>query len=127
MTNETIFNEYAYNLFNDLSYDNVDNVRITLCNFINKIWNKNKKEYEWIKKNKKILEIIYRLKNDKENDVKKILEKIEINIDDIEDKEKVLEPKEVNNKFVNEFQEFKNMFNFEAFLGRKWLVKKVSK
>ena len=124
MTNETIFNEYAYNLFNDLSYDKVDNVRITLCNFINKIWNKNKKEYEWIKKNKKILEIIYRLKNDKEIDVKKILEKIEININDIEDKEKVLEPNKVNNTFVNEFQDFKTMFNDDAFLGRKWLIKK---
>ena len=123
MTNEQIFNEYAFNLFNDLSYDNIANTRISLGGFISKMWNKNKKEYEWIKKDKNIINIIYRLKNDQEIDVKKSVEKIEINIDDIEDKKKVLESKKVNKKFINEFKEFKKMFNYEAFLGKTWLKK----
>ena len=123
MTNEQIFNEYAFNLFNDLSYDNIVNTRISLGGFISKMWNKNKKEYEWIKKDKNIINIIYRLKNDQEIDVKKSVEKIEINIDDIKDKKKVLESKKVNKKFINEFKEFKKMFNYEAFLGKTWLKK----
>ena len=70
------------------------------------------------------MNIIYRLKNDKENDVKKTVEKIDINIDDIKDKEKVLESKAVNKNFKNEFKEFKIMFNYNAFLGKTWLKKK---
>ena len=123
MTNEQIFNEYAFNLFNDLSYDNIVNTRISLGGFISKMWNKNKKEYEWIKKDKNIINIIYRLKNDQEIDVKKSVEKIEINIDNIKDKKKALESKKVNKKFINEFKEFKKMFNYEAFLGKTWLKK----
>ena len=124
MTNEQVFNEYAFDLFNDLSYDKIANTRISLGSFISKIWKKNKKEYEWIKRDKNFLNIIYRLKNDKEIDVKKSVEKIEINIDDIEDKKKVLAPKKVNKKFMNEFKEFKIMFNYNAFLGKTWLKKK---
>ena len=124
MTNEQVFNEYAFDLFNDLSYDKIVNTRISLGTFISKIWNKNKKEYDWIKKDKNILKIIYRLKNDKENDVKKTVEKIEIIIDVIENKKKVLESKKVNKKFNNEFKEFKKMFNYDAFLGKTWLKKK---
>ena len=67
ITNETIFKEYGYNLLNDLSYDKVVNTRYTLISFLSKIWTKNKKEYDWIKNDQKIIEIIYRLKNDKEN------------------------------------------------------------
>ena len=124
MTNEQIFNEYAFDLFNDLSYDNIVNTRISLGSFISKMWSKNKKEYEWIKKDKNIINIIYRLKNDKEIDVKKSVEKIEINIDNIKDKKKALESKKVNKKFINEFKEFKKMFNYEAFLGKTRLKKK---
>jgi hypothetical protein len=124
MTNQKVFKEYAFDLFNDLSYDKIVNTRISLGSFISKIWNKNKKEYEWIKKDKNILNIIYRLKNDKENDVKKTVEKIKINTKDVEDKEEVLAPKKVNKKFKNEFKEFKKMFNYDAFLGKTWLKKK---
>ena len=124
MTNEKVFNEYAFDLFNDLSYDKIANTRISLGSFISKIWSKNKKEYDWIKKDKNILNIIYRLKNDKENDVKKTVEKIEINIDDIEDKKQVLASKKVNKKFINEFKEFKKMFNYDAFIGKTWPKKK---
>ena len=124
MTNEQVFNEYAFDLFNDLSYDSIVNTRITLGSFISEIWNKNKKEYEWIKKSEKILNLIYRLKNDKENDVKKSVEKIDITIDDIKDITKALETKQVNQNFKNEFKEFKIMFNYNAFLGKTWLKKK---
>ena len=120
MTNEQIFNEYAFDLFNDLSYDNIVNTRISLGSFISKMWSKNKKEYEWIKKDKNIINIIYRLKNDKEIDVKKYVENIDINSDKI-DKEKVLEKINVNDKFINEFKDFKNIFDYEPFLGKAWL------
>jgi hypothetical protein len=118
--NEKKFKDYAFNLFNDLSYDKIVNVRYSLSSFINKIWNKNKKEYEWIKNNNEMIEIIYRLKNDKNDEVKKCLEKIDINEENIEDKEKVLEVKEVNSKFINEFQDFKKIFDYEPFLGKSW-------
>ena len=120
ITNEKIFKEYAYDLFNDLSYDKVINTRYTLSKFLSYIWNKNKKEYEWIKNDEKIIEIIFRLKNDKEIDVKKCVENIDINSDKI-DKEKVLEKINVNDKFINEFKDFKNIFDYEPFLGKAWL------
>ena len=122
--NEKIFMEYAYELFNELSYDTIVNVRYTLAYFINMIWNHNKKEYEWIKQNGKIIEIIYRLKNDKEIDVKRCVEKIDINMDKIENKDKILESKIVNTKFNNEFQEFKKIFDYVPFLGKSWIKKK---
>ena len=122
--NEKIFKEYVLELFNDLSYDTVVNVRYTLAFFISMIWNKNKKEYEWIKSDEIILEIIYRLKNDKENEIKKFMEKIEINMDKINDKEKALKSKEVNQKFINEFNDFQVMFKYMPFLGKAFIKKK---
>ena len=122
-TNETIFKEYGYNLLKDLSYDKVINTRYTLSSFLSKIWGKNKKEYDWIKNDEKIIEIIYRLKNDKESEVKKCVENIEINMDKI-DKQKVLEKINVNDKFINEFKDFKDIFQFEPFLGKTWIKEK---
>ena len=122
ITNEKIFKEYAYDLLNDLSYDKINNTRYTLSKFLSYIWNKNKKEYEWIKNDEKIIEIIFRLKNDKENEIKKCVEKIEINTDKI-DSQKVLEKINVNDKFINEFKDFKDIFNYESFLGKTWLNK----
>ena len=126
MIDKIIFSNYAFNLLNDLSYDKVVNVRISLGIFIDKIWNNEQEEYGWIKNDKRILEIIFRLKNDKENDVKKSVEKIQINEDVIENKDEALKIIEVNNKFTNEFQEFKKIFNLEVYLGKKWLPKKNS-
>ena len=123
ITNETIFKEYGYNLLKDLSYDKVINTRYTLSSFLSKIWGKNKKEYDWIKNDEKIIEIIYRLKNDKESEVKKCVENIEINMDKI-DKQKVLEKINVNDKFVNEFKDFKDIFQFEPFFGKTWIKEK---
>ena len=122
ITNEKIFKEYGLDLLNDLSYDKINNTRYTLSKFLSYIWNKNKKEYEWIKKKKKIIEIIFRLKNDKENEIKKCVENIEINTDKI-DSQKVLEKINVNDKFINEFKDFKDIFNYESFLGKTWLNK----
>ena len=121
MTNKIIFEKHIIDLFTDLSYDKVANVRYTLSLFISTIWAKNKAEYEWIKTNQKIIEIIYRLKNDKENEVKKCLDKIEIDVNKIENKEQVLEPKDVNKNFIGEFQDFKIMFDYVPFLGKAWL------
>ena len=122
ITNEKIFKEYGLDLLNDLSYDKVINTRYTLSKFLSYIWNKNKKEYEWIKNDEKIIEIIFRLKNDKENEIKKCVENIEINTDKI-DSQKVLEKINVNDKFINEFKDFKDIFNYESFLGKTWLNK----
>ena len=126
LTNETIFKEYGYDLLYDLSYDKIPNTRYTLSSFLSIIWNKNKKEYEWIKKDDKIIEIIFRLKNDKENEVKKCVENIEINEDKI-DKNKILEKINVNDKFIYYFSGFKNIFDFEPFLGNPWLQEKFKK
>jgi len=123
ITNETIFKEYGYNLLNDLSYDKVVNTRYTLISFLSKIWTKNKKEYDWIKNDQKMIEIIYRLKNDKENEVKKCAENIEINIAKIDEK-KILEKIKVNDKFESEFRDFKDIFQFEPFLGKTWIKEK---
>ena len=122
ITNEKIFKEYGLDLLNDLSFDKINNTRYTLSKFLSYIWNKNKKEYEWIKNDEKIIEIIFRLKNDKENEIKKCVENIEINTDKI-DSQKVLEKINVNDKFINEFKDFKDIFNYESFLGKTWLNK----
>ena len=122
ITKEKIFKEYGLDLLNDLSFDKINNTRYTLSKFLSYIWNKNKKEYEWIKNDEKIIEIIFRLKNDKENEIKKCVENIEINTDKI-DSQKVLEKINVNDKFINEFKDFKDIFNYESFLGKTWLNK----
>ena len=123
LTNEEVFKKYGYDLLNDLSYDKVVNTRYTLSNFLKTIWNKNKKEYEWIKNDEKIIEIIYRLKNDKENEVKNCVENIEINLGKIKIK-KTLERVRVNDKFIYEFKDFKNIFGFIPILGKVWLKEK---
>jgi hypothetical protein len=122
-TNKEVFEKYGYDLLNNLSYDKVPNTRYTLSKFLNIIWNKNKNEYDWIKNDEKIIEIIYRLKNDKENEVKKCVENIEINVDKI-DVNKTMEKMNVNEKFVKHFKDFKNIFEFEPFLGKSWIKSK---
>ena len=126
ITNEKIFKEYAFELFDDLSYDKIVNVRYTMTSFIHKIWNKNKNKnkYDWIKNDEKIREIVYRLRNDSQKEVKECANTIDIEVDLIEDKLKVLEEKDTNVKFTNEFQEFKNIFNYEPSLGINWTKKK---
>ena len=123
ITNEEVFKKYGYDLLNDLSYDKIVNTRYTLSNFLKIIWNKNKTEYNWIKNDSKIFEIIYRLKNDNENEVKTCLVNIDLNCDKI-DVKKNLEKIKVNDKFVDEFKDFKNIFGFLPNLGKVWVKEK---
>ena len=123
ITNEKVFMEYAFDFFNNLSYDKVMNVRYTLSSFIAKIWNKKKSEYEWIKTNEKMIEIVYRLQNDKEFEIKKCLEKIEIDSEKIKNKNEALDIKDVNKIFKNEFKELKTIFDYTPILNKSWLKK----
>jgi hypothetical protein len=113
---ESLFMEMTYELVEDLSYDNILNVRITLGNFLNKGWNKKQGPFQWIKKNKKILEMIYRLKNDEFDEVKNSLK--DINIEDVkkelnyEDYTKIMGHKNVNETFTNKCDELKVLLGF---------------
>lgn len=113
---EKLFMEMAFELIENLSYDKVINVRITLGNFLMKMWNKKQAQYNWIKTNKKILEIIYRVKNDEAKDVSNTLK--DINVDDIKkglnykDYSEILVKKEVNKEFDNKFEEMKSLLGF---------------
>ena len=113
---ENLFMEMVYELIEDLSYDNIINVRITLGNFLNKSWNKKQAPFRWIKTNKKMLEIIYRLKNDKFKDVSNTLKDIsienikkELNYDDYN---KIMIHKDVNKSFDNKCEDMKVLLGF---------------
>ena len=116
MEDETVFMEMIYDLIENLSYDKVINVRITLGSFLQKIWNKKQAQYKWIKTNKKMLEIIYRLKNDESPDVNMTLK--EINIDDVKkglsgsNLNDILVKKDINKEFDNKFEELKSLMGF---------------
>ena len=113
---ESLFMEITYELIEDLSYDNIINVRITLGNFLNKAWTKKQAPFRWIKTNKKMLEMIYRLKNDKFDDVKNTLK--DINIEDVkkelkyDDYNKIIIPKNVNETFTNKCEELNVLLGF---------------
>jgi len=113
---ESLFMEITYELIEDLSYDNISNVRVTLGNFLSKGWNKKQAQYKWLKTNKKILEMIYRLKNDKIDEVKNTLNNI--NIEDVkkelnyEDYSKIMEQKNVNETFTNKCEDLKVLIGF---------------
>ena len=113
---EKLFMEMAFELIENLSYDKVINVRITLGKFLVKMWNKKQAQYNWIKTNKKILEIVYRLKNDEAKDVSNSLN--DINVEDIKkglnykDYSEILVKKEVNKEFDNKFEEMKSLLGF---------------
>ena len=115
---ENLLNNNIINLLEDLSYDKVPNVKITLGNFIYKTWKKSEcnEKYSFLKKNNKILEIMYRLKCDKDIDVRKTIEKIDLeffhkNIDNF-NRENILNKKDVNIKFNNNCNEIKAIFGF---------------
>ena len=113
---EKIFMEMVFELLENLSYDKIVNVRITLGNFLAKIWKKKQAQYTWIKTNKKMLEIIYRLKNDEINDVNATLR--DINNDDIKkelnynDYSEIMAKKDVNKEFDNKFEDMKVLLGF---------------
>ena len=68
-----------------------------------------------------MIEIVYRLQNDKENEIKKCLEKIEIDSDKIKNKKNEFEKKDVNKNFKSEFKELKKIFDYSPFLGKSWI------
>ncbi len=80
-SDENLFMEHIYELFNNLSFDKIDNVRITQAKFLSKYIKKGKDEYKWIINNKKIQEIIYRFKNDKVKEVKDYMKDFKIKED----------------------------------------------
>ena len=109
--NENIFMKFIFNDLQNLSYDNCSNVRVTLSKFFSEKWNKGKEEIKWIKSNDKILQLIYDLKNDNDNDVKDYLKSIEIdkiNVINVEERE----TKDINKKFKCKFEGAKNIFYF---------------
>ena len=116
MEDETVFMEMIFDLIENLSYDKVINVRITLGSFLQKIWNKKQAQYKWVKTNKKMLELIYRLKNDESPDVNMTLK--EINIDDVKkgltgsNLNDILLKKDINKEFDNKFEELKSLMGF---------------
>ena len=116
LEDENLFMEMTYELIEDLSYDKIVNVRITLGKFWNKGWNKKQAPFRWIKTNKKILEILYRLKNDESDDVKNTMN--DINIEDIkkelnyDDYSKVMAHKNVNETFTNKGDDLKVLLGF---------------
>ena len=116
MEDEKICMEMAFELIENLSYDKIINVRITLGKFLEKIWNKKQAQYNWIKSNKKMLEIIYRLKHDEIQDVNNTL--VGINDEELkkglnyEDYSEILVLKNVNDEFDNKFEDLKILFGY---------------
>ena len=119
---ENLFMEMTFEFINDLSYDKIMNVRFTLGNFLDKCWNKKQAPFKWIKTNKKILEIIYRLKNDEFDEVKNTLKNI--NIEEIkkglnyDDYNKIMVHRNVNDNFNNKFEEMKVLLGFSPTISR---------
>ena len=115
---ENLLNNILINLLEDLSFDRVINVKVTLGNFIYKSWIKagENDKYSFIKNNNKILEMIYRLKNDCDFDVRKTIEKIDSQqlCKEIKDfnLKRILNKKDVNTGFTNAFEEIKIIFGF---------------
>ena len=125
--NENLLNNKIIHFLEDLSFDKVTNVKITLGNFIYKSWIKSEKEkIDFFKKNNKILEIIYRLKNDNDSDVRKTLEKLDLgfiakSIKDFK-LEEIMFKKDINKSFNNRFEDIKTIFGFSPdCLGNRWI------
>ena len=111
---EKIFMENILSDFKNASYDKVSNVRITLSKFLNKKWKSKKEKEKWIRTNETLINIIYRLKNDKDKEVKDSLNKVDINEinKDVINEDKNSELNDVNHAFTCRFEEMKNIFNF---------------
>ena len=116
--NEEMFMNHLFPMMNDLVYDKVDNVRITLSLFLKKYSAKN----EWMKKNEKIQKIIKILKQDKCSPCKENLKAIEIDPSIIIDKNTEIK---INDKFTNELEIIKHYFEISPVgLGNtKWINK----
>ena len=113
-SDENLFMEHIYELFNNLSFDKIDIVRITQAKFLNKYLKKENNEYKWIINNKNIQEIIYRFKNDKAKEVKDYMKDFEINKDfsnsQIDNNKKKL----INKKFINRMGILYDLYKIES-------------
>ena len=122
--NENIFMENFFNLFYDLTFDKIDVVRILISTFLYNILfkKKNKDSYNWILKNEKMREIIYRLKNDKCFEIKNNLK--EFNIEEEYKNENTIESYNINLKFTYEMDIINKQFNIQInSLGNKNWIK----
>ena len=131
---ENLINGDIINLVENISYDEVANVKITLGNLLYKIWIKSEKneKYYFFKKNNKILEIMYRLKNDLDRDVRKTIQNIDSKyfVQNIQNfsSENILKKKNVNSGFNNNCDEIKNIFGFSPpLLGASSIIDKIHK
>ena len=131
---ENLINSNIINLLENISYDDVANVKITLGNLLYKIWIKSEKneKYSFFKKNNKILEIMYRLKNDLDRDVRKTIQNIDSKyfVQNIQNfsSENILKKKNVNSEFNDNCEEIKNIFGFSPpLLGTSSIIDKIHK
>jgi hypothetical protein len=116
--------ENFFNLFYDLTFDKIDVVRILISTFLYNILfkKKNKDSFNWILKNEKMREIIYRLKNDKCFEIKNNLK--EFNIEEEYKNENTIESYNINLKFTYEMDIINNQFNIQTnSLGNKNWIK----
>ena len=100
---ENLFMEITFDLIEDLSFDNVLNVRVTLGYFLNKAWTKKQAPFRWIKTNK-FDEVKNTLKDINIEDAKK-----ELNYNDYS---KIMIPKNVNETFNNKCEELNVLLGF---------------
>ena len=125
MINENEFMEIIFPLLYDLSFDKIDNVRMTISKILNKIIKKNKNEYNWILNNKDMKEIIFRLKNDKAKEVRDYIKDIEINEDysNVQIGQKILD--KINEKFNDKMDVIQDVYKINPVsLGSNlWLNK----
>ena len=125
MINENEFMEIIFPLLYDLSFDKIDNVRMTISKILNKIIKKNKNEYNWILNNKDMKEIIFRLKNDKAKEVRDYIKDIEINEDysNVQIEHNILD--KINEKFNDKMDVIQDVYKINPVsLGSNlWLNK----
>ena len=118
-SDENLFMEHIYELFNNLSFDKIDIVRITQAKFLNKYLKKKNNEYKWIINNKKIQEIIYRFKNDKVKEVKDYMKDFKIK-EDFSNFQFDNKMNLINTKFTNRMGILYDIYKIESiYFGEK--------
>ena len=110
MVNENDFMEIIFPLLYDLSFDKIDNVRMTLSKILNKIIKKNKDEHKWILNNKDMKEIIFRLKNDKVKEVRDFIKDVELKEDysNIKIEHNIVD--KINEKFIDKMDVIQDVY-----------------
>ena len=102
--------EIIFPLLYDLSFDKIDNVRMTLSKILNKIIKKNKDEHKWILNNKDMKEIIFRLKNDKVKEVRDFIKDVELKEDysNIKIEHNIVD--KINEKFIDKMDVIQDVY-----------------